>query len=1369
MAQVSPSAIVSKICQEASLFDSKDRLLSFSTKGDFQSPLIMEAGDLFYEKWKQSGGPLPLDSFFPVSEKFTAQQKMTVMDTVCTVLREKDEDFAQSDLYLVLGFLKWDGNALAPSLLMPVDVDLSKRTLTLANRMPIENVILRERLKDVVALPKASDAAINGQFSLLLYFSMFEKAIASMRTWKFTRHGLCLGFFNTNRLFLKDCLESGWSDKKVDSNPMLSSLLKEDGFEIKESLFEDADFDKVFNPCEHHFLYTVDSHTSKATLDAMNPEAPAYALQALPGTSKAKVAANIVADSIAQGKNVLVVHRRAVTAREFQNAWKPPFRTFPNVDRDALAKELNTARKNFVDYYATVNKPIQPSGAMLSSLLTEFTKARAPKQKLPESIFQGVGNLSFDNYEKLKNDLNELTDLYFARNGVEARKAFQGVKVPSLTPEQKGKLAEELNRASTRATELDEIIKRFEEAGLFPTGIFLAGLADILNLISENFDAETPVFEQWQLRSNNWDAYRDTLLELPEAGDMWVRYRRQTSEIYTDNAADENILSARDDFVESQKATLKGLSDRYRSSRRRLLQVLRNPKDVQSDNQLIDLIDALLELQENKKAYKETAVLGNHLLGKDWLYERSNWVELNTKIQFVYSFRDKHKKDPRLDLLLQILEQWHLFKDIQPQIQNLCESVKSLQISIRQITKDLNLEEPLESQSIEKWLGTIKSWSKNWENLDVHLQLTALLNKIEEYNCPSLSAFVKDAGNVSKEISQAVVHYWAGSQIQSATRAFPELFSLTPKVHAQKSKEYRDLTDRFNNANFSELHKTLQDDPSKLTAVSLSSTFTIAKDKHYDIAILLDADCISIVEAIPAILCSDKVILIGDPHAPTLEPQPFDAFQEPAISHTSFFHDSILSAALRQGIPTRELWFSSQYADASLISFANQKVYNHSIKQLPVPNREKFNGIKFRTVQNKILSIAQAAIRHAEKSPSKTLGIVAFHQSTCHEIEEAIHALVAAGSATARFFAQQNPDIRFYVKTPERAVGRFRDVVLVCAETDYVSSANNDNKVCVCTTLAKAETHVFISESDTSKQANAKKSLFWEWIAYLQAKDFSEVNEQHTASSIIRDSIMAALQKENIQAEESFSKGSIPVGPVVVDANNSNRFLALVEDDCTTERFRDSVEDRDYIRPTILKQMGWKVLTVWLPFWFMANQDEVGHLVTTIAIEQSIAPPPRDETEPEEEELEEIFNEGSQVVPYQVQHPKIEGTPHDKPIAELPVAALITQLKFYVDHEAPIHEEVLKLRLLELHHVDRAGPMLQQAITEALNQGLQKKRFVKTGPFYYSLKPLDITPRNREGRPNFERKLAFVGPEERALMPAAMDEHSIKQALGLLE
>lgn len=1365
----SPSAIVAKIRQEAALFDSKDRLLCFSTKNDLQSPLITEAGDLFYEKWLQAHGPLPLESFFQVSQNFTAQQKITALDSITAVLRHKLDDYGETDLYLLLGFLKWDGNALAPSLLVPLDFDPTKNTVSISARQPIENVILRERLKDSIALPSAEDAIINGKFSLLLYFSQFEKAIAGERNWRFTRHGVCLGFFNSNLLNLKKRYDLGFSEKAIAGNPILNSLLHEDGFQTQESLFEEKDFDKVFSPADHHFLYTTDSHTNKVTVDAENESACAYAIQALPGTEKMKVAANIVADQVAQGKKVLVVHKRAVSKRNFHNAWRPPFRSFPDSNRSELEQKIRTMRNSFLEYYDAVNKPIPPTNVVLADLLREFKDVRPPKKKFPDRIFRGINQLDFNGYQELKKDIQTLSELYFDKEGVNARRAFQGVKVASLSPEQQQVLAEELRCAADRARELEPVIKKMESTGLFPTGMFLSGMVDILELLRDNFDENTPTFEDWQLRSHNWHAYKDTLTHLPEAGDQWVRYRRQTSDIYTDNAVDENIQNARDDFAECQNISLKGLSERYRSSRKRLLQVIRKPKTVDSDAKLLDLIDTLLELQANKKSYKESAVLGNHLLGRDWHFEGSNWVELNQKIQYIYEFRDQHKDDPKLDLLLQLLEQWHNFKELQPELSNLWNSVIELQTSIKQINKDMQLETPLESLSIDKWLGQIQSWSDNWNHFDIHLQLAAHFKKMESYCGMALVEYLKDPDNADADFSNALAHYWTGAQIQAATKACPSLFSESPKAKAQKSKEYRTLLDQFSGANFKELHNAVDNDPSVLTEVSLADALRISDKQSFDITIILDADAISLAEATPILLAAPKTILVGDPHNPSHEYLPIDAFHEESVARNPFFQESILTAALRQGAPTRELWFSAQYSDPAIVSFANERIYNNGIKQLPPANNDIFKGISIKEVPDKIEAIALTAIRHAERHPEKTLGIIAFHQSTCQEIEDSIRAKLIAGTAAAAFFARPNADIRYFVKTPERAVDQFRDTILVCIEAEGASGLAADHKVTVCSTLAKRELRAFTTELDLSKIASQKNSLFREWINFMQSRQYDPVVDIEPAESPLRNEVIQVLKDANIVVQEYSCKGGIPVGPVVVDANNPTHFLSLIEDDCTTERFRDSIEDRDYVRPLILKQFGWKVMNVWLPFWFMSNQDEVGHLIATIAIEQSVAPPPT--TEPDEDDGSDVFDAASKPMtePYVVQHPKIEGTAHDKPIAELPIAALITQLKFYVDSEAPIHEEILKQRVLELHHVDRAGPVLQQVLTEAIHQGLQKKRFIKTGPFYYSLKAKDLVARNRSNRPDFERKLAYVAPEERALMPQSMDEHALKQAMGLLE
>ena len=135
---------------------------------------------------------------------------------------------------------------------------------------------------------------------------------------------------------------------------------------------------------------------------------------------------------------------------------------------------------------------------------------------------------------------------------------------------------------------------------------------------------------------------------------------------------------------------------------------------------------------------------------------------------------------------------------------------------------------------------------------------------------------------------------------------------------------------------------------------------------------------------------------------PTLEPQPFDAYMNILPRQSAFFIESILASALRKGIPTRELWFTTSYNDISLVNFANAKIYNYGIKQLPMPNRKKSNCESLKVVPDKVLAIAKTAVQHAEKHPGQTLGIIAFHQARCFEIESAIRALLTKDSPRRR-------------------------------------------------------------------------------------------------------------------------------------------------------------------------------------------------------------------------------------------------------------------------------------------------------------------------------------------------------------------------------
>ena len=163
MASTSMSATIGKIRLEAASFDNKDRLLCFSQKNKFQSPLFFDYGDQFFEKWQNENKPRALASFFPVSAKYNEEMQQADLENFRQVLKSKDEDFCNQDLYMATGFIKWGEKSLAPALLIPLNYDYEHDTVAISTRAPVENIAL-STLDRNIHFPVATDFYKNGHF-----------------------------------------------------------------------------------------------------------------------------------------------------------------------------------------------------------------------------------------------------------------------------------------------------------------------------------------------------------------------------------------------------------------------------------------------------------------------------------------------------------------------------------------------------------------------------------------------------------------------------------------------------------------------------------------------------------------------------------------------------------------------------------------------------------------------------------------------------------------------------------------------------------------------------------------------------------------------------------------------------------------------------------------------------------------------------------------------------------------------------------------------------------------------------------------------------------------------------------------------------
>lgn len=1353
--------LIEDVRQDAIRFSVQDRLLNFSPNGENLSPLILSSSDFFYTKWVEKKAPLSLAAFFPTSANLTAAQKEVAVKKFRETLKEKKEDFCDTDLYLALGFLKYDENALAPALLIPLETDSTCNLLQISNRRPLENVLLKRKIENIAVLPKATDAIVNGVFDIKLYFEKFEKAVAGKYNWKFTKNGICLTLVNSVQvLMMKNFLHPLWKRAEICNRDIFSTLLGEKEFPNTDSIFEEIAYDNYYNPAEHFFLHTLDSRTNKAVIDAQNENAAAYAIQALPGSEKFKAAANLAADLIAKDKKVLVISRRAITKQAFVNALLQKKQSNES-DREQILKNFCKIRKSLVSYYDTVNKQLQPSNTTLSVLLQMNKDSNDFKFKIPQEAFSETASLDYEQFKSMQARLEKISHLYFEEGGLDVCETFKEVKKTYIKSDDLYTIRDDLKATKETTKIVCEIAEAFQKTGLYPSGITLDELSEIIRLAQTTFDEKTPEFEDWNLHAPGWDAYQDEIKNLPSAGSKWVNYRRQTSDIYTDSAIDENVFESREIIESNKDSALKGLSDQYRKAKKHLLSVFKNPQNIHFDTQLLEGIDNLIKLQENRRGYKDCTVLGNHLLGKDWLYEKSNWAFLTLKIRYFYDFKNKFKGNPQIKTLTRILEQWHLIKPVLKNRDNILSAIAELKRALENISATLDLEKPIESESIKSWSAKIPVWTEKWNSIDILLQLNKELQDIEGMNCKQLAQFLKNTESVFREIPQSFACFWSSTQIQKAIEGCPDLLSISPSERHQKSNDFRTLQKELCEANALLIQEKLSGAPALLNNTTLAHSFELTPRESYDVALFLDADCTSIAEAMPGIMLSKRAVFIGDPQLPSQE-----LFNDASEAASCFaLSRSVLSQLLRKCAPTREIGFTGLYADASLVEFANERIYARKIKQLPSTSRQLAKRTFLKDVTDKVSAIASAAVNHAEKKPHQSLGIIAFNQETCKKIAEAIQALPKSESA-AKFLSKTTANA-FYIKTPEKAVQKYRDVIIVCNDIEGAAGAAGEQKLAVCTTLATKKMYLVASKADLAMRANAKPGLIWDWIASLNDSSSNDITQDaRPAESKLGHEVANFLEESNVKVNEYISCGGIPVGPVIEDSSNSKHYLAVIEDDCTTCPYRESVEDREIIRYNILNQLGWKIINVRLPLWRLSNTEEKMRLLSAIEKAEAKEKQVQADTADEDEDFN-CSEMTTSIVPYEVVHPKIDGTQHDKPIAELTPAQLIIQLKFYVDHESPIHEEILMRRILELHHIERPGPIVRKTLNDAIRNALLQQKFTKTGSFLYAIgEPRNIV-RDRSSRPDYERKLAYVSPEEQALLLKA-DKQNINELLGLL-
>lgn len=457
-------------------------------------------------------------------------------------------------------------------------------------------------------------------------------------------------------------------------------------------------------------------------------------------------------------------------------------------------------------------------------------------------------------------------------------------------------------------------------------------------------------------------------------------------------------------------------------------------------------------------------------------------------------------------------------------------------------------------------------------------------------------------------------------------------YGLAEKESVSKTSEFgiirRELEKRARHKPLRQLLSETSSAISTLTPCLLMSPLSIAQylpvsQKPFDLVIFDEASQITVWDAIGAIARGRQTIMVGDPKQ--LPPTSFFSAGQGDDDEVEQEQDleSILDEMLGANLPPINLSWHYRSRNESLITFSNHRYYKGGLITFPSPITED-RAVSFEFVggtydrggsqtnkEEAVRIVAEIERRLTDAaSNSQTLGVVTFNQKQQTLILDLLDAARRNNPDLEPFFAEGliEPVI---VKNLESVQGDERDVILfsttfgpdsagrMAMNFGPLNQSGGERRLNVAITRARCELKVFSSmrpeQIDLSRTAA---------IGVRDLKHFLEFAERGSRAlaeavfgsmgefdSPFEAAVSRALQEKGWVLHPQIGVSQFRIDLGVVDPRAPGRYLAGIECDGATYHRSATARDRDMVRESVLRGLGWEIIRLWsTDYWI----DPVG-------------------------------------------------------------------------------------------------------------------------------------------------------------------------------
>ncbi len=584
----------------------------------------------------------------------------------------------------------------------------------------------------------------------------------------------------------------------------------------------------------------------------------------------------------------------------------------------------------------------------------------------------------------------------------------------------------------------------------------------------------------------------------------------------------------------------------------------------------------------------------------------------------------------------------------------------------------------------------------------------------------------------------------------------------------------------------------------------------------FDAVIFDEASQVFPEDAIPAILHGKQVILAGDRRQ--LPPTKFwrrslsddndeDYDDEEDDIDSLEDRESILDVGIGRvgGIFTEshlETHYRSRHED--LIRFSNRHFYEDRLLTFPSPATHggssgqgvynhfmsdgTFEAGGSRTNEVEAEKVTALVFEHMRThGKDKTLGVAAFSRPQADLIDRLITERRILEGDLEYAFSEDGANEPFFVKNLENVQGDERDRIIISVgygppvaggttpnRFGPLNQENGERRLNVLVTRARERMDVIhsLKPSDIHSGTTGAR-LLRRFLEYARnpAASLSDGPTTTLASPTgeelndFEKAVKSALEARGHRVVGQVGSAGYRIDLAIL-SEDGERYDLGVECDGATYHSAPAARDRDWLRQSVLEDLGWTIHRVWSRSWVQDPKRETDRIEDALRIARLPKTITSRESSGSGLGNEPVYAHGEEAIRTEIVNPivELELDPYEE--SNLSAYRIAGPLRFenteilmnlavrVVLMEGPVHGEMVVARIRERYGMSYVNKKARERVEMAIDQCVKKRWIIRDGDILY----MSSEQLNRQPRKLGSRRLEFMPPSELASIVVSVAE-----------